>query len=66
MKYNQAKQELENVLNNQKTVEVSKLKELMQSLNLSLEPSKDKEVKFLRDEVRKLNQDVRKIKEWVG
>ena len=66
MKYNQAKQELENVLNKQKTVEVSKLKELMQSLNLSLEPSKDKEVKFLRGEVRKLNQDVRKIKEWVG
>ena len=66
MKYNQAKQELENVLNNQKTVEVSKLKELMQSLNLSLEPSEDKEVKFLRGEVRKLNQDVRKIKEWVG
>lgn len=59
LKYHQAKQEFEHALNHQQTISVAKLRRLMQVMNMSLEPSTDKEVKYLKGEIKKLNKKLR-------
>ena len=62
MTHKQAKRQLQHALDNQKTISVSKLKRLMQALNISLEPSKDKEVKYLKGEIRNLHKQIRRLR----
>ena len=62
MTHKQAKEQLQHALDNQKTISVSKLKRLMQALNISLEPSKDKEVKYLKGEIRNLHKQIRRLR----
>lgn len=59
LKYNQAKQEFEHALNHQQTISVAMLRRLMQVMNMSLEPSADQEVKYLKGEIKKLNRKLR-------
>lgn len=65
MKYDKAKQDFKRVLDEQQTVSVLKLRKLMQTLNMNLEPSKDAEVAYLKGEIKKLtirnNQLERKL-----
>lgn len=61
MTYAQAKQELEHALNNQKTIEITKLKELMDILNMSIEPTKDEEIAYLKKEVKSLSKKLNVI-----
>lgn len=58
MKYKNAKEQLEHALNNQKTIYIPKLKRLMMDLNMSLESSKDKEVMYLKGEIKKLRREL--------
>lgn len=62
MKYKEAKQQLQEALNNQKTISIPKLKRLLQTLNISLEPSKDKEIKYLKGEIRNLHKQIRRLR----
>lgn len=62
MTYKQAKEELQYVLDNQRTVSIPKLKRLLQTLNISLEPSKDKEIKYLKGEIRNLHKQIRRLR----
>jgi hypothetical protein len=56
MKLDQAKSQLRYALRNQKTISIPKLQEILQSMNFSFEDNKSKEVKYLRGEIKKLNQ----------
>mgnify|MGYP007024765880 CR=1 FL=1 len=62
MTHKQAKRQLQHALDNQKTISIPKLKRLMQSMNISLEPSKDKEVKYLKGEIRNLHKQIRRLR----
>ena len=62
MKYKETKQQLQEALNNQKTISIPKLKRLLQTLNISLEPSKDKEIKYLKGEIRNLHKQIRRLR----
>jgi hypothetical protein len=66
MKYIEAKTTLQHALDNQSTIRISKLKELMAALSIILDPSEctsdSKEVRFLKTENRVLNHHIRKIK----
>jgi len=62
MNHNEAKQQLQHALKNQQTISINKLKNLMQALNMSLEPSKDKEVRYLKGEIKSLRKHIRKLK----
>ena len=62
MKYKEAKQQLQEALNNQKTISIPKLKRLLQTLNISLESSKDKEIKYLKGEIRNLHKQIRRLR----
>ncbi len=59
MKYHQAKRQFEHALNNQQTISINKLRSLMQVMNIGLEPSKDAEVRYLKNEIKKLNKRLR-------
>lgn len=57
MKYQEAKKQLQHALDNQKTISISKLKVLMQSMNMSLKKStRDTEVEYLKGEIKKLRR----------
>lgn len=56
MKYQEAKKQLEYALKYQKTIRVTRLKTLMQSLNISLKSSESKEVAYLKNEIKKLQK----------
>lgn len=60
MNHKQAKDELQHCLNANQTITISKLKGLMQALNMTLEPSENKEVKYLRREIVKLNKKIQR------
>jgi len=59
MKYEQAKAQLQHALKHQKTISISKLNKLLQSLNISLKPSKDAEIKYLKKEIKKLRKQLK-------
>ncbi|GIN74011.1 hypothetical protein J14TS2_44860 [Bacillus sp. J14TS2] len=59
MNYEEAKRQLKHALENQQTISISKLKNLMTALNITLEPSRDKEVRYLKNEIRKLNKKLK-------
>lgn len=61
MNFINAKDTLQDVLNNQVTIRVSKLKDLLNDLNFTLEPSESKEVMYLKNEVKKLHKVIRKL-----
>ncbi|MGY6765709.1 hypothetical protein ACW73O_11800 [Faecalibacterium prausnitzii] len=60
MKYEQAKAQLKHALKHQKTISIPKLNTLLQALNISLKPSKDTEVKYLKNEIKKLRKQLKK------
>ena len=60
MKYEQAKAQLQYALKHQKTISIPKLNTLLQALNISLKPSKDTEVKYLKNEIKKLRKQLKK------
>lgn len=62
MKYNEARKSFKYALENQSTIRVSKLTHLMQSMNMSLEPSESKEVIFLKRKVSKLVKENKKLR----
>lgn len=61
MNFSNAKTTLQDVLDNQTTIRVSKLKNLMSDLNMTLESSESKEVNYLKNEVKKLHKHIRKL-----
>lgn len=60
MKYDQAKKEFQHALDHQQTISIKKLNELMQIMNMKLEPSVDAEVRYLKGEIKRLNERLRK------
>jgi hypothetical protein len=60
LKYEQAKAQLQHALKHQKTISIPKLNTLLQALNISLKPSKDTEVKYLKNEIKKLRKQLKK------
>ena len=60
MKYEQAKAQLKHALKHQKTISITKLNTLLQSMNISLNPSESVEVKYLKSEIRKLRKQLKK------
>ncbi|GGB63796.1 hypothetical protein GCM10011409_46080 [Lentibacillus populi] len=70
MKAQKAKEELSRCLKENKTITIRKLKKLLTDLNMSLESSESKEVRYLKREIRnliKVNKKLRKrIKEMKG
>lgn len=61
MNYEHAKQTLQDALTHQSTISIPKLKKLMSALNITLESSESKEVKYLRNEVKKLHKHIQKL-----
>ena len=62
MKFHEAKSQFKHALKHQKTIQISKLKRLMQSMNISLEPSESKEVRYLKNEIKKLKKELKRYK----
>lgn len=61
MKFVEAKETLKFALNNQKSIQIKKLKEIMQVMNISLESSKDKEIQYLKGEIKNLRKRIRRL-----
>jgi len=58
MKYREAKKQLQYALRNQKTISISKLSKLLQSMNISVKKDgRDVEVEYLKNEIRKLRRE---------
>lgn len=58
MKYHEAKKQLQYALRNQKTISISKLSKLLQSMNISVKKDgRDVEVEYLKNEIRKLRRE---------
>ena len=62
MKFKEAKKQFQNALDHQQTISINKLKKLMQDMNISLEPSRDREVEYLKREIKNLHRHIKKIK----
>ena len=60
MKYDEAKRQFEHALNNQKTITIPKLKRIMQVMNITLEPSESKEVRYLKNEIKNLRKELKR------
>lgn len=57
LKYKEAQAQLKYALSNQKTISISKLKKILQSMNISLKRRNDtEEVRYLKGEIRKLKR----------
>lgn len=54
MKYAEAKRQFEQALKHQKTISIPKLRKIMQAMNITLEPSESKEVRYLKNEIKNL------------
>ena len=63
MKFKEAKKQLQHALDHQHTISINKLKNLMESMNMSLEPSRDREVEYLKREIKNLHRHIKKNKE---
>ena len=61
MNFLNAKSSLQDALDHQSTISIPKLKKLMSALNMTLESNESKEVKYLKNEVKKLHQHIRKL-----
>lgn len=60
MKYEEAQQQLKYALKNQQTISIPKLNKILQAMNISLKKNNDsQEVKFLKNEIRKLRRGKR-------
>ncbi len=63
MKYHEAKSSLRHALNHQQTISIKKLGLLLRSLNMSLEGNTvDKEIEYLKGEIKKLSKENRRLK----
>ncbi len=62
MTHEEAKRQLKQALDNQQTISISKLKNLMTALNITLEPSESKEVSYLKGEIEKLSRKYKNLK----
>ncbi|WP_373896359.1 hypothetical protein [Virgibacillus sp. CBA3643] len=60
MTYQEAKSEFKNILENQKTVEVTKLNELLYVLGISVD-SNDDELEKIKEEMSMLRKDLKKV-----
>lgn len=65
MKYEEAKKQFQQALDNQKTISILKLKRLMQIMDMGLEPSNDVEIQYLKNEIRKLTKKYKNLKRRV-
>lgn len=65
MKAQKAKEELSRCLKENKTITIRKLKSLLGALNISLEPSETKEVRYLKREIRNLIKANKKLKQKI-
>ncbi|MBT2215860.1 hypothetical protein KK120_08860 [Virgibacillus dakarensis] len=65
MKAQKAKEELSRCLKENKTITIRKLKKLLTDLNMSLEPSETKEVRYLKREIRNLIKANKKLKQKI-
>lgn len=61
MTYQEAKDYLQRALATQHTISIPKLKQLMNDLNITLESTESKEVKYLKNEVKNLHKHIRKL-----
>ncbi|MFA8439318.1 hypothetical protein [Pueribacillus sp. YX66] len=59
MKYKEAKRQFEHALKHQKTISIPKLRRIMQAMNITLEPSESKEVRYLKNEIKKLRKQIK-------
>ena len=62
MKFKEAKKQFQHALDHQQTISINKLKKLMQSMNMNLEPSEEKEVRYLKREIKNLHRHIRRLK----
>lgn len=60
MKYEQAKAEFQYALDHQQTISIKRLRKLMQVMNMSLQPTKDAEVTYLKGEIKRLNERLKR------
>jgi len=63
MNYHEARAELKHILENQKTVEITKLKMLLRALNFSLDVEGKSEIDYIKSELKRLNKMVNSIPE---
>lgn len=63
--YNEAKKELEYALDNQKTIEITKLKELMRKLDITLDDRRKEKIKRIENDVRNIYREINQLKETV-
>lgn len=62
MKFEEASQELKRCLNESKTISIPKLLKLLKSMNFSLSQApRDQEIQYLKNEIKKLNKQIRKM-----
>lgn len=62
MKFEEASQELKRCLNESKTISIPKLLRLLKSMNFSLsQAQRDQEIQYLKNEIKKLNKQIRKM-----
>ena len=61
MKYKQARSELEYALKHQKTINVSKLKLILQAMNVGLDDKESREVMFLKCEIRNRGKRIKRL-----
>lgn len=64
MEYLKAKATLQHAFDHQSTISISKLKRLMNDLNMT--PVDLKEMKFLKIEVKRLHKHIRKLHKKLG
>lgn len=58
-----ARKQLRHALRNQKTISINKLKRILNSMNVSLKESPDTiEIKYLKNEIKKLVKENRRLK----
>jgi len=57
MHQSEAKYNLQKALKHNKTIRITKLKQLMSVLNMTLKSSRDVEVDYLKGEIRKLRAE---------
>lgn len=60
MKYKEAKKQFRHALDHQQTISIPKLRKLMQSMNIGLEPRTNVEIEYLKSEIKKLNKRLKK------
>ncbi|GIN71274.1 hypothetical protein J14TS2_17490 [Bacillus sp. J14TS2] len=62
MNHDEAKRKFKHALENQQSISIPKLKNIMTALNITLEPSENKEVAYLKGEIEQLARKYRNLK----